>query len=121
MRRSLTMALLAASLLCAALPAGAAMDREAFLELCGSGSAAAVKEALREGAKVNVEGEDDTPLMRAVSSNPDPEVTRALLDAGADPGLKDSEGRTALDHARENEALKGTEALRRLEAAARGR
>ena len=215
MRKLLTLLLLGAL----ALPAAGAMEQEAFLELCGSGSAAAVKEALKKGAKVNVEDEYGfTPLVRAAMNNPDPEVVRtlieadadihvvseggdvlqmaarstpapevikilidaglgeeinegamtplmlaalenphpaviralveagadvnayeayetgrtaliiaaqnnpepgvilALLDAGAEPGLKDGEGRTALDYARANEDLRGTEALRRLEA-----
>nr|WP_315102032.1 hypothetical protein [uncultured Fretibacterium sp.] len=38
-----------------------------------------------------------------------------LLEAGADAKAKSNEGKTALDYARENEALKGTQALKLLE------
>lgn len=42
-----------------------------------------------------------TPLFFAVRFNESEEVTERLLEAGADPGLRDEYGRTVLDYARE--------------------
>lgn len=53
--------------------------------------------------------------MWAAGHNPNPEVIELLLDAGADGTLKDSRGKTAFDHAKEqNEALVGTDVYWRL-------
>ena len=38
-----------------------------------------------------------------------------LLDRGADPKLRDKEGKRPVDYAKENEALKGTDVYRRLQ------
>jgi ankyrin repeat protein len=46
-----------------------------------------------------------------------PEVISLLLRAGADPDLRDDYGKTALDYARKNELLQGTDALKALKAA----
>lgn len=51
----------------------------------------------------------------AAYNNPNPKVLTVLLEAGADAKAKSNEGKTALDYARENEALKGTQALKLLE------
>lgn len=56
-----------------------------------------------------------TPLTVAAYNNPNPKVLTVLLEAGADAKAKSNEGKTALDYARENEALKGTQALKLLE------
>ena len=53
--------------------------------------------------------------MFAARYNSNPEVLKALLETGVDAKAKNNEGRTALDHARENEKLKGTDALKLLE------
>jgi ankyrin repeat protein len=63
------------------------------------------------GADVNSRTEGGlTPLMFAANSNPNPEVIVTLLKAGADATLPNSEGKKALDYAKENSALKGTDA-----------
>ena len=51
----------------------------------------------------------------AARYNSNPEALTVLLEAGADAKAKDNEGKTALDHARENERRKGTGALKLLE------
>jgi ankyrin repeat protein len=55
-----------------------------------------------------------TPLMFAVRWNPKLELFRVLIDKGADVSIKDSRGRTALDHAEEIKNLKGTDAYKLL-------
>ncbi|MGA2640319.1 MAG: ankyrin repeat domain-containing protein, partial [Spirochaetia bacterium] len=59
-----------------------------------------------------------TPLMFSVV-NPNPAVISALLKAGANANLKDRDGHTALDYARQNPKLKGTQALLDLQRATR--
>ena len=39
---------------------------------------------------------------------------KAALAAGADPGARDDDGKFPFDHAKDNEALKGTDAYRLL-------
>ena len=82
-------------------------------------SADTVRFLLDAGADVNMRRYDDfTALLAAAEcyTSPDAEDTiKMLLDAGADPNVRYN-GLYALDYARRNEALKGTEALRRLEA-----
>jgi ankyrin repeat protein len=53
-----------------------------------------------------------TPLMFASMDSSDPEVITTLLNFGADPTIRNAEGRMAIDFARENEALRNTDALR---------
>ena len=56
-----------------------------------------------------------TALMYAARDNPNPEVVVQLLELGADPSRVNSEGRTALDLARSNPALRNSYVLDRLE------
>ena len=44
-----------------------------------------------------------------------PETVKALIDAGFNVKHKDNDGKMAVDYARENPELKGTDALKRLE------
>ena len=70
-------------------------------------------------------GADDIPnnngrnsvMLAAMMNNA--EVVDALIKAGAEVHARDVDGKTALYYARENDKLKGTEALRKLEALSR--
>jgi ankyrin repeat protein len=71
---------------------------------------------LKAGANVNAQdGYDYTPLMIAASHTKNPEVIMTLLKAGEDVRVKNNLGRTALDYAKGNESLQGTDALKQLE------
>ena len=74
-------------------------------------------------AGANLEARDDegrTPLHRAVLWNhQNPAVIEALLDAGANAAARNAAGQTPWDLAQENEALKGSDAYRRLNDARR--
>jgi uncharacterized protein len=73
---------------------------------------------LKAGARVNVRDVfGQTPLIIASIITTDPRVVIALLNAGADPKVKDNEGKMAFEYALKNKALVGTEAIRQLEAA----
>lgn len=56
-----------------------------------------------------------TALMLAARNSKDPGVLNVLLDAGADTSIKNKQGKTALDFARENENIKNSDVLKRLE------
>ena len=60
-----------------------------------------------------------TPLIGAAELNNHPEVITTLLKAGADAMTKSNKGKTAFDYAQDNEKLKGTDALKKLEEASR--
>lgn len=86
-----------------------------FLSMCKAGSVEEVDEALKAGVDVNRPNTAHvTALMFAARFN-SPEVVNLLLDAGADVLARNDKGRSALDYARKNDKLDGTEALRRLE------
>ena len=54
-------------------------------------------------------------MMHAAEWNPNPDVVRLLLNAGADAKVKDNQGMMALDYAENNAMLAGTEVYRQLE------
>ena len=75
---------------------------------------------LKAGADVNAKDTDGwTPLMWAAWKNQDLRVITTLLKAGADGKAESNEGKTAFDYAQDNESLRGTDALRKLEEASR--
>ena len=56
------------------------------------------------GANVNARNSKGmTALMLAAMNNSNPEVVKALINAGADIFAKDNEGKTALNYAKDNE------------------
>lgn len=66
------------------------------------GKAQSIRFLLEHGAKPDLTGGGMTPLMLA-SYRCYPDIVEALLKAGADKGIKDSAGSTALDHAKSKE------------------
>ena len=57
---------------------------------------------LREGADVNARRPDGTSVLHvAIHSDAGPDTVRLLLAAGADPAVRDGEGKTPADYARE--------------------
>ena len=75
-----------------------------------------VSTLLEAGADPSVidEGQRRTPLHYAAVSNTDPAVVVTLVNAGVDPGIRDDQGQLAMDLARANYAIIGTEAYPRL-------
>ena len=68
------------------------------------------------GADVNIQCNFEmTSLMRAARYTTNPGVITTLLELGADPKMKDFFDKMAIDYAKNNKALKNTEALRKLE------
>lgn len=60
------------------------------------------KVLLKHGANVNATADGVSVLMRAVQRNCSKEFIKLLLDSGADPKMKDEDGKTALDYAKGN-------------------
>ena len=74
-----------------------------------------IRVLISEGAEVNARGTNDlTPLMIAAGNSSTPEIVQLLIEKGADALAKDKNGKKAIDHAQENEKLKGTPAYWKL-------
>ena len=72
-------------------------------------SAMNTRELLQTMRNVDVNVNGWTPLMIAARQNLNSEVIRFLIESGADVGVKNKEGKRALDYAEWNENLKGTD------------
>jgi len=76
-----------------------------------------VKALLAAGADANVADSYGATALIAAVKGGSAKIVAALLDAGVNAKVKDSLGNTALTYAKFNSRLKGSVALRRLEAA----
>ena len=95
--------------------AGASCDDWNTARFFEHAHAATVSRCLDEGADVRASDANGmTPLHFAAAHTRAPGAIRALLEAGADASAMDSQGKVAWYHARDNPALKGTEAYWRL-------
>ena len=64
------------------------------------------------GADVNAtNNRGETPLMKAAALNRNPQMALVLLRLGGDIEIRDANYKTALDYARQNSDLRGSEAL----------
>jgi ankyrin repeat protein len=85
-----------------------------------SSSPEVITTLLKAGADVFHQDEyGATALMWAGAYNSNPETIITLLKAGADAKAKNKKGKTAFDYARENKAMKSTDALKKLEEASK--
>jgi len=76
---------------------------------------------IQSGADVNAKDRAGwTPLMFAARFSTSPEVVKVLLEKGANAKMVDKSGKKAIDYARENPALQGTEVLSQLEEMGKG-
>ncbi len=73
-----------------------------------------VKLLIKAGAVDLIDNEGKSALILAAESG-HADVIIALLDAGFDPNVHDKLGKRALDYARTNPKLLGSDALKRLE------
>jgi len=74
----------------------AEMSNRSFIALCWKGTLKQVNDAIEKGANVNGRHDQWSPLLVAAQSNPDPEVIRVLIKAGADIKAKSKDGSTPL-------------------------
>ena len=90
--------------------------RTALMIAAGKNPEPSVISVLAEGSDVNRQNAKGwTALFWAAYSSENPGVILALLKAGADPSIRGSFGELALDYARRNKKLAGSDALRLLE------
>ncbi|MGV6814386.1 MAG: ankyrin repeat domain-containing protein, partial [Phycisphaerales bacterium] len=72
---------------------------------------------LEAGAhKDDVDNDGLSAMMYAARDNPNPEMIRAMIGAGANAKIEDANGKTALDYIRLNPALSGSRAEQELDA-----
>ncbi len=96
----------------ASLEAGADLnatleDMTPLMLAAQAGNLGILTELLQHDAEINATTSTElTPLMIALRDSDIPATAIALLNAGADPTLQDSDGRTALDYATENGVMR---------------
>ena len=78
------------------------------------GTAEAVTALVELGAGVNARDEDGLTPLHWTAMVGCAEVVMALLEAGANPAARDKDDKLPADYAEDNEQIKGTDALRRL-------
>ncbi|MBQ3585202.1 MAG: ankyrin repeat domain-containing protein, partial [Synergistaceae bacterium] len=94
-----------------------AKDNEGYtvlMFLARRGHTDTVNALIEAGAEDVTDDDGKTALIHAAECGK-PATVHALLDAGSYPKHKDNSGKIALDYARENDKIKGTDALERLE------
>ena len=87
----------------------------ALMMAAGGGHAEVIKLLLNAGADVNAKSNEGYTALMAAAQEGHAEAIQLLLDAGADVNIRDYYGKRAVDYARRNSELKGTDALRLLE------
>ena len=93
-----------------------AKDNLGSTALMSARNAEIVKALIQAGADDLTDNEGKTALICAAESEySNPETVNALIDAGSYVKHRDNLGKTALDYARNNYRLEGTDALKRLE------
>ena len=109
-RRACLVILLSAALALPALPVHADATDALFVAAV-VGTASEVKAALSTGADPGARAEKGaTPLHLAAGRNSNSSVIAALIEGGADPSARDDAGKVPFGYAKDNEALKGTDA-----------
>lgn len=84
---------------------------ELLFDAARNGSPADICTAFAAGAKVEAEDEiGTTALMFAAEYNTNPDVLKALLDAGAEVNACDNSGKKVDDYLNENERVAGSDA-----------
>ena len=86
------------AVLCALCGHSSAMLTSEKINLCETGTLAQIQQAIDCGtlSVTEKDGKGAIPLMFAAAKNPDPEVARALINAGSNVNYKDPDGFTAL-------------------------
>jgi hypothetical protein len=68
---------------------------------------------IKKGADVNAVGSLDLTALHKAAAAWDGDLARILLENGANPGLKDEQGKTPLDHAKERDNQEVAELLKK--------
>ncbi|MBR0234443.1 MAG: ankyrin repeat domain-containing protein [Synergistaceae bacterium] len=87
----------------------------ALIRAAREGKAENVKVLIDAGADVNAKDKTGYTALMIAADWGRAEIINILIDAGADVKIKNYFGKMAVDYAREEEELKGTNALKRLE------